>query len=253
MKQIGQQCCPENKHKRKRVSDRHGRRGMKVMRGDVWHKQGGEEKWRSVGGEMQKKWRKEITGQQKHRLPANSSGSILLSPIHPSITPLLELIFSIPHLHPSHSSFSPPSLQLSQCNVNDVPSIAPDSARTLTSSPPPFLQCPVISLFSHTHIYSPFHTPPSLISPLLFPPPYISHPSLSHKVFAFQPHSPTASHVCHLSSLRHFILLFHSPSSISQVLHCSFRASALSSSLHDPIFYFYPSSFLPSLGCSLVH
>lgn len=86
-------------------------------------------------------------------------------------------------LYPSPPSiplfFPPPSLQLSQCNVNDVPSIAPDSARTLTSSPPPFLQCPVISLFSHTHIYSPFHTPPSLFSPLLFPPPYISHPSLS--------------------------------------------------------------------------
>lgn len=72
------------------------------------------------------------------------------------------------------------SLQLSQCNVNDVPSIAPDSARTLTSSPPPFLHRPVISLFSHTHMHSLSFSHPSLsFSPLLFPPPYISHPSLS--------------------------------------------------------------------------
>lgn len=150
--------------------------------------------------------------------------------------------------------YPPPPLQLSQCNVNDVPSIAPDSARTLTSSPPPFLQRPVISLFSHTHIYSSFHTPPSLFHHCSFLHLISLIPlslALSHKVFAFPPRSPTASHVCHLPSLRHFILLFHSPSSISPVLHCSFRASALSSSLHDPIFYFYPSSFLPSLGCSL--
>lgn len=69
-------------------------------------------------------------------------------------------------LHPTPPSiplFFYPSLslplQLSQCNVNDVPSIAPDSARTLTSSPPPFLHRPVISLFSLSHTLTLLFTP----------------------------------------------------------------------------------------------
>lgn len=108
------------------------------------------------------------------------------------------------------------------------------------------------SLFSHTHTFTLLFTPlPHFFATALSSTLHLSSLSLSYKVFAFRPCSPTASHVCHLSSLRHFILLFHSPSSISPVLHCSFRAPALSSSLHDPIFYFIPSSFLPSLGRSL--
>lgn len=141
------------------------------------------------------------------------------------------------------------SLQLSQCNVNDVPSIAPDSARTLTSSPPPFLHRPVISLFSHTHMHSLLFTPlPQFFSTALSSTLHLSSLSLPHKVTAFRPRSPTASHVCHHSSLLHFILRFHSPLSISLVLHCSFRESSLSPSLQDPVIYVYPSSFLHYLG-----
>lgn len=143
--------------------------------------------------------RGEVNGERDQTIRSTDSS-------FPTIFPQLELIFSSsaspnPSLTPnffylsSPSSSSSinlfllppslhPSLQLSQCNVNDVPSIASDSARTLTSPPP--LHRLVISLsFSH-----PSFTPSSaalsstshLLSLPLFrclPMPVIFHLSLS--------------------------------------------------------------------------
>lgn len=145
--------------------------------------------------------RGEVNGEREQTIRSTDSS-------FPTIVPQLELIFSSsaspnPSLTPnffylsSPSSSSSinlfplppslhPSLQLSQCNVNDVPSIASDSARTLTSPPPPLHRL-VISLF-----FTPSFTPSlfrcsflhlsSFISLSLFrclPMPVIFHLSLS--------------------------------------------------------------------------
>lgn len=102
-----------------------------------------------------------------------------------------------------------------------MPSIAPDSARTLTSSPPPFLQRPVISLFSHTHIYSPFHTPPSLFRHCSFLH-LTSLISLSHTKslhFGLSRPMPPTSVIFLLPSIALFCsFTFHHPSLLSSIV-----------------------------------
>lgn len=138
---------------------------------------------------------------------SSPSISICLSSIHPPPAPSLH-----------------PSLQLSQCNVNDVPSIASDSARTLTSPPPPLHRLVIFLFLFFSH---PF---PHSLSPLLL----FSSTSLFFSPHSCLPRSPAASHACHLSSvpLPSFSSLL-SPAIIyvSLFLHCSLGASAVSSCL----------------------
>lgn len=122
--------------------------------------------------------------------------------LHPSIYRSSAVVNS-PQLPP------PPALaQLSQCNVNDVPSIATDSARTLTS-----LLRPVIPLSS----------------PL--PPPARSHTCHLSSLPSFPCFSLSATII--------YVSLWLS-------VHCSSTASALSSSLGvPPSFIQVPLHFRP--------
>lgn len=187
------------------------------------------------------KRKKRVKKKERDRIDFIPSFFTLLSSLHlaSTVVNFLPLKLSIP---PSTCPFLPPSpsinlflprlplsLQLSQCNVNDVPSIAPDSARTLTSSPPPLLHRPVISLSSSHPSSSPLLRLTSFISLSL--PLYVSP-------------SPTASHTCHLSSLP--LPSFLSPAIIYVSLSLlPLFFGSLSSSSSCAVFYLPVSSSLP--------
>lgn len=150
--------------------------------------------------------------------------------VHPS---LLLLPFPRSLTCPFLPLHHPPSfpLQLSQCNVNDVPSIAPDSARTLTSPPPLLLHHPVISFFTHTLTL--FHTP---LSPFLPSTKHLLSFTLSFNVFLCLPRL--------LPVIVHLSVHSNIPLSLCLSLHCSSTAPALPLS--------FPPSFI-SLHCSSIY
>lgn len=136
-----------------------------------------------------------------------------------------------------------------------MPSIAPDSARTLTSSPPPFLRRPVISLFSHIRSLS-FSHPSLSFSPLLFPPPSISHPSLSlGKSTRFglaRPLPPTSVTILlPVTSFSSFTRCYPSlPSSIVLSEHLLSLHLFMSQSFVFTHFHFFFALFSPLAWCS---
>lgn len=188
--------------------------------------------------------RGEVNGERDQTIRSTDSS-------FPTIFPQLELIFSSsaspnPSLTPnffylsSPSSSSSinlfllppslhPSLQLSQCNVNDVPSIASDSARTLTSPPP--LHRLVISLFFTPLLHSLFRC------------------SFLHLSSFISPSLSLSSHACHLSSvpLPSFSSLFRRPSFISLYSSIVLWEHLLSLSA-SAIFYLGFSSFSSCLS-----